>query len=451
MGREDQVGGALAALNIGLAVLIGIAALKKGFAQGLAALTFLPMLAVSWPLTTLYFAVVEPEARYSTVNSSVRCLDGAQWVQYVVLVFLLGYTLGILGTPSATRRKVPASGPDEPRTELALIALGVGSVMAGWVSVMTDTTGAMYLVANAARNFFTGCLFIAGYRWHRLGSKARTLVVAGIGLSALMNTIANARGLAVLPVLMIALGYLLSPATARKQRVALLVVGLAAFPVYSVVGNQTRVVLGSIGFENLSERWNVLAAALSGNLQYGKGGFMIDVMLRLFSPGGHALITRNWYSADVMQLDLGALLSELAQSIVPAFTRDHEIARHMAPAIMNDYGFLVNESTSVDVSLPGSLFATGGLFFVFAGAVAVGAAQALLFGAMRWGDRVGTQMLARVGSLMAINIGAFSLDIVGLLRTYWWTLIYITVAWFILRLAVAISSRPGEARTEVKV
>jgi hypothetical protein len=54
MGREDQVGGALAALNIGLAVLIGIAALKKGFARGLPAPTFLPIhgrSATSWHST----------------------------------------------------------------------------------------------------------------------------------------------------------------------------------------------------------------------------------------------------------------------------------------------------------------------------------------------------------------------------------------------------------------
>jgi len=81
VGRQDQLGGALAALNVGLAAHIGIAALKKRVARRLMALTSLPMLAVSWPLTTLYYAVVEPDARCRTASSSVCCLDGAEWVQ----------------------------------------------------------------------------------------------------------------------------------------------------------------------------------------------------------------------------------------------------------------------------------------------------------------------------------------------------------------------------------
>jgi hypothetical protein len=414
----------LASLNLVAAVSIFVIAARADTGRALAAGSFLPLVVMAWPVPTIYFALADPNATYTTIEGTTRFLEGGMFLQWVSFVFLVGYGIGLLmvaGPKKAKEETIAVGGP-----ERALIALGLAGITAGWLASLLVLSGPAFLIANALRNFFTGCLFIAGYRWGRLNRATKWSVAVVVAVGAVVNTIGNSRGFALWPIVLIAVGYFLDPGTTRRARTVLVVVGATALPVYSVVGNQTRLALGSIGFEDFGQRTEVLSASLTGGLLFEQRSFAGDLMGRMFSTGGHALVSRNWNSASLADLDVPVFLSDLAAAAIPAFISTPGPSRYAGTAVLRDYGFMITEKTSVEVSMSGSLFLAGGLPFVFVGAVLMGMLQSALFGWF-WRRQTSTG-IGVVGCLVSIGLGMYTLDPITATRTYLWTVLYVGAA-----------------------
>ena len=235
-------------------------------------LGFIPWLAVTWPVTMIYFAMVSPDATYVTMFGTVPFLLRADVVLTAVLVFLCGYCVG-LSPVLLGHRKAELAPAEQGKFDAGwwLAAIGSIAMMLACAISAVGIQGRILFVANGLRNYLTGLVFSAGYRWKSLSRGRRLFITVALVATGVVNTIANARGLAVLPFLFVLGGYLISPATTRRARVILVAGALSAIPVYIVVGNQTRIVLGSVGYEDFDQRANVLTDALSGNIAYEGG------------------------------------------------------------------------------------------------------------------------------------------------------------------------------------
>jgi len=84
------LGAMLAYLNCLLGGWAIIQFVKKGTMESLVAILFLPLLLVSWPLGSIYFAMFYPDFTYGLIHSNMPLLYGMERVQLCVLLFLAG-------------------------------------------------------------------------------------------------------------------------------------------------------------------------------------------------------------------------------------------------------------------------------------------------------------------------------------------------------------------------
>lgn len=392
-------------------------------------LGFLPWLAGTWPLTVTYFAIVSPDATYPTMFGPVPFLFRAEILLLATLLFLGGYCAGILPILLGRRRSTPASsGNRKIEVERWLIAVSAIAITMCWVTSLVGIEGNIRFIADGLRNYLTGIVFAAGYRWRALTGSQRWSIVFTLVANGTVYTIANSRGIAALPVVLVVVGYLISPEATRRMRVILVASALVALPIYSVVGNQTRTVLGSIGFRDFGQRADVLKDAISGNIVFQEGGFGDDTMMRLFSAGGHALLVANWDGMRIEDLDLALFAREFAGAVLPAYLFGaQDNPRYVGSEILREYGFLITESTSVEVSLIGSLCAAGGPLFVAVGGLVVGLFHLTLVRTIdRFRGRPWTVPFA--GSMLFLGMVVHTVDLIQLLRFYFWSILYLGIA-----------------------
>lgn len=441
-----------------VAIVVAIMLRVTGVVDSISAspiLGFIPWLAVTWPVTVIFFAIVSPDATYPTLFGPVPFLLRAEVLLFAVLLFLGGYCAGISPILLGRQRPTPIS-PDGHRTnaEWWLIAVGAIVITMGWVASLAGIQGQVRFIADGLRNYLTGFVFAAGYRWKTLSQSQRLSIALTVVANGIVYTIANGRGIAALPVLLVLGGYLISPQTTRRLRIILVASALVGLPVYAVVGNQTRTELGSIGFQDFDQRASVLKDALSGNIVFEEGGgFLEDTMSRLFSAGGHALLAANWDRMRIQDFDLALFGIEFAETMLPAYlfgSKDSQ--RYVGSRILREYGFMITEETSVEVSLIGSLCAAGGPVLVVVGGLVLGLFHLTLVRAIgRFRPRPWAVPFA--GCMFFIGMMVHTLDLIQLLRFYFWAILYLGIAMqacvllerLIFGVRVAVEGRPINA------
>jgi hypothetical protein len=419
---------------VAIALSVGVAFLIER-AQGIIAATpvigSLSLIVLSWPLTTIYFAFAFPQGSYETLAGRVQFLDEAILLNVAVIVFVVGFGLGLAPFLRGKNRERfvdrGLSATQMTLVERGAALAGLAAVTGGWAGNLLLVQGNLLFVANASRNFLSGFVFVYGYRWHMLGRAKRWAVAAVLLIGALVNTIANARGLALSPIAFVVAGYLLAPTTSRKVRIVLIVAIAVILPIYAVVGNQTRMALSSIGFEDFRQRAYVLAEAVkSSNVVKEQGGFLNDSASRAFSTGGHALILAHWHKTSLADLDVPRYISESLDTVLPMFasSQPNPVSRvYTGSAILKEYGFYISDKSSVDVSIIGSLCRAGGPVLVFIGGILVGFGHVILISLLKRGMRRAWGV-PFAGIALSLSLTVVNLDLIQLSRSFLWTLIY---------------------------
>src|SRR6185369_141156 len=143
--------------------------------------------------------------------------------------------------------------------------------------------------------------------------------------------------------------------------------GHRRLPLALAIGNTTRVLMGSIGFQDIGAR---LSAMGDWQEALNRTPVLVSTFHRLFFVGGHSIIayTPEYYHyLDFSWTDYGwEFLTRLlpGKLFYAPFYSDNERLR--------DYGFLITDESSFPMSLLGSLYMLGGLIPVAAGATAFG-------------------------------------------------------------------------------
>ena len=445
---ENQLTVALAGFNVYLAAMLVWLASGRGPLHLLLVTSILPGIVVSWPIALTYFAWVYPGASTSTTWGVHRILVDGYRLQLAVLVFLLAYAVGAWPTLARMRRRErhPSllEGPLQPG-EWGLTLLALVAITVGWGVPLLGASEPVRFVSNALRNYYSSLFFVTGIRWFRYSPAQEAVVVAVLVASAVVNTVANARGLALMPVLLLLGGVVANPGLRLKRRLAIVLVVASLTPAYTVLGNQTRLALGTLGTGDLTGRVGVMRDAVAGGMLSEQGGVLQDTFVRFFGTGGHAIIQAHWDDPSFERLDAEQFASELLQGFLPGFlfgTAERPV--YTGSAMLRDYGFLITDQTSVEVSLIGSAFFTAGL----PGVAIVGLLMALINCGLISIIGRGRPSLYKVviaAGMVLTNFLAFNVDIIQISRSFWWMAVYQGGAYFVLVAAGKVLWSSGRA------
>jgi hypothetical protein len=307
---------------------------------------FLPLLIIAWPLASIYMAMYAPDTAYNLLTRKViPVLNDNLKLQISVFLFLLGYLpvllVGLRKQPSVGEAAINNSQRVADVTTLFALMVFASNA----VSKVIALPGPLLYVVDGLLIYIQGILFISGALITKMSRKVKFALLIGLPAIILFYTLGNARGLAARPFAMFIFGILFFSEIKPNKKIIILIVIAVFIPSYMVIGNVTRTLTKSVGFENLGERWNALKQWRSAT----KGASPIaETLGRLFFTGGHSIITRTPAEYPFMEFYPGAYVKEAVLTLLPR--RFYYHPHYSGNRILLRYGFNISETTSVEVS-----------------------------------------------------------------------------------------------------
>jgi hypothetical protein len=431
--REDMVALFVAYLNVLFIGATMIYLVTRRTYEAMIPFVFLIWSMFCFSATSIYFGLSQPDGGYGTTSGAVRLfMEGNLRVQLVTLLFLAGYIGTIIVLLPRRSASAPGYDWENPATRrmayvgavLSFIAYG-GLLIAQGVG---NESSVGYLL-NGGYQYFAVAPVILGVMYPRMPLAMRNLLFAFFGITSMFHLWQGAgRGFAVLPWATAAFGLLfLSNWPARRKMIVLLVIAVV-FPLVIMVGEATRSFRRKPG-ATAAERWETLTG---WNEMFTKGSSLDQTMGRLFCTGGHALITLTPQDIPYMDFDLARYLREYAVSVfVPG--RLYSDPYYSSNYLLNAYGLRVNQSTSVELTIPGSLWILGGWIPVLLGSIWIGLLHAAVMCWIRAATRKSPyQGLFYLTLLMTALIGGFTTELMAMTTTIFRRALAAIVLWHLL-------------------
>jgi hypothetical protein len=430
----------LAYLNCVIGAWAVIVFAKKGRIDSLVPVIFLPLLIIGWPLGSIYFAMFFPEVSYGLGFRAVSYLSGNERIQFAVLLFLLGY---LPLTLLSLRRSTASEGgkilnPSKVAAACALFGMSIFTMNA--ISKIVPLPGFVVYVIDGLLKYTYGILFVPGALITYMSKKMKIILAIFLPCFVFFYTLGNARLMATMPTMLFIFGVLFASKISPRTKLIILVSLVLLVPMYVVVGNATRVLTGSIGFENLGYRLEALkdwrqAAQQTTPLRSFFG--------RLFFTAGHTIVTETPEYYPYRSFGFIAYFKEFFLMLLPG--RIYYNPYYTGSYVLRDYGFMITEQTSVEVSLLGNFWLIGGPWFVFMGGVFAGGLQYLLVKLIRraW-RRSQFKAMLYVGLISNLLFGASGQDIMSNWRNIVWQLIYAYIFYLFISFIAGEFSRPAE-------
>jgi hypothetical protein len=342
--------------------------LRKKTIAAMVPMLFIPMNLMGWPVPILYFAIFYPDGYYPTLSGEVSYFDAGIKLQLCVMLFFIGYFAVMFW---ALRKEQPTEGGaiiHPGRLAFLSVLLGAPIVLLSAVSKIVSLPGTVAYLAEGLFNSLNGLFFIAGALIKNISKIIKWLFFSFIAVAVFFYTVGNARGMAVSCVFPIVLGVLFFSSISRKTKIALTVSIFFAFPMYITIANTTRAILGTVGFEEgFGYRLNVLKEWRSIKSETPAVAFTVG---RLFYTGGHSIIAQTPSRVPYLPFSPVRYFRELLENLIPGTIYYNPYYRDIR--LLIDYGFVITEKTSVNLSMIGSFWLLGGYLPVFFGGVAVG-------------------------------------------------------------------------------
>ena len=409
--------------------------LRKGTLAAMIPVLFVPYLLLAWPVATIYFAIFHPASAYYHVKGGdVSYFEAGVRVQLCVTLFITAYFSVMF---IALRNKgFQDEGPLSNPRLLALVSLGmVSSIIFFHTFTRVVRLGGvlMYLV-NVLYIHCYGLIFIVGALIKRLPVILIILGVAALGAAVFFYTIGNARGFALFPVALFFVGLLFFSDISRKTKIILVICVILFFPTYVVIANTTRVLLGTVGFEEgVAYRFKTLKQWREAKSERSAASFTFG---RLFFTGGHSIISRTPSEHPYRYFLPQLFVREAFESLIPGVLYFRPYYR--GTLILLDYGFtIVPGVTSVEVSMIGNLWLMGGYFPVFFGGITLGLLHWLLVWILRrsWA-------ISKMKAFIYFSIFSHALfwapnnDLIGHLHTVVYRIVLAFVLYHVMRLVI---------------
>jgi len=441
--REHLLGAVLAYVNLLVIGAVAVHFVRQGSLPGLIPVLFLLWFAAGWPLPTIYFATMFPSEAYHPFGDERLILFNAARVQGIGLLFLSVY----LATVSVLHGRYPAwtHATANPRAERragsVVLWIVIAAISVHAASQIVPLPTLLAYVANGSYNYLHGLMLMVGVLFLRVAPETRLRALLFLAVAGAFYLIGNARGLAVLPATLFAVGLVFVSDIPQRYKTWAVILVCAGLPLALVIGNTTRILLGSIGFHDMGTRLNALGewqAVLS------ETPVLVATFHRLFFVGGHSIIAYTPEHFPYLPFSWSDYGWELTTRLLPGklfyapYYSDNER--------LQAYGFLITESTSFPLSLLGSLYMLGGAAPVALGAVAFGVFHALLGRLVGWAIRRDRHLGLFIFSMIASTlIWSQNVDLITNVRVIAWRVLSAFILYYaVLRplIGTAAARRP---------
>ncbi len=440
--RQFLAGSLLAYVNCVIIVWTILHVIRTNPLLGILPATAFPFLLMAWPASSLYYAISGTVGYYTTLQSMFAQLDGMVRVQLAVLLFLMTYIPVLL---LFHRRQGHEPGPP----------LQVAGRLTVFLTVLCMAIVALYdlqrvMGENVARtaivwwtwglfNYLVGLFLIVGALSPYASRTLKIILFFFFGVHLFVFAVGNARLPGLMPVLFYFAGYLLLSHTTQKRKILACVLLLTALPLYVLIGNTTRAVLGSAGFKDFTYRMEVLFRG-AGHLAEGRRGSFRATMDRLFMTGGHNIIVRTPEQVPYYPFEPGEYAIEMAQSLIPGIL--HFEPRYRTNWHLRRYGFNIGP-TSVEISLLGHFWMLGGWLAVLLGGVATGLVHGGALLLVRRAAAVSWTKGGIYSAAIAIAMfDTFGNDFLGLFRSLIWHAMMGFCVYVVVRVLLPLVDEP---------
>ncbi len=311
----------------------------------------------------------------------MRCVCKASI--YALLVAYLGTILLLMPRGG----KLPTYSAQNPATKrmayvgtaMSMIAFAGG--MYARVTVNYESTFGYLL--SGIMNYCFAMPMLIGVMFPKVPRLVKTVIITFFAVTTPVYLLYHSRLYLVGPWIMMAFGLLFFSEWPQRKKAALVLSILILFPLALMIGEATRNVRQGQSLEHRKElltQWqNILA----------RNSFIGSTMGRFFSTGGHALITLSPEQVEYLDFDPVRYVTELVVStVVPG--RIYADYYYSTTYHLNRYGLRVGTTTSVELSLPGSLWMLGGWAPVLIGGVGIGLLHTIMMHWLRSATRKST-------------------------------------------------------------
>ncbi|MFO0840237.1 MAG: hypothetical protein U1D55_17145 [Phycisphaerae bacterium] len=387
----------LAYLNCLVAGVAAMYFVRQRSLQAMIPVLFLTWQTMSWPIACTFFAIFAPDASYLTMHYVRHFLDGGERLQLALLVFMICYLLMcrwiIRKTP-----ELPAAPPANSRRMASLI-LAVVMVVIGLNAIgkVKELPFAVQYLADGLFIYLNGLMLVVGALLRQLPVRTILITMVFLAFCGVFYALGNARGMALLPFSLFVFGLLFHSTLTPRMKFNLVVAAAVSLPLYLAIADSTRRLLGGIGFENLERRAEALSRGVTEFLDVNS--VFVRSLGRLFSTGGHSIITLTPESRPYMDFSPQLYFTELFTRLLPGVI--YYAPHYSWTTILTDYDIRITDKTSVELSTVGSFWILGGWTAVAIGGLALGLTHALLAnliaGAARRSYLKGLFYLAMVG------------------------------------------------------
>lgn len=428
--REHLLGAVLAYANL---VIIGIAAVyfvQRRTLEGLIPVLFLGWFAAGWQLPTIYFAALFPDVAYHPMADYRHCLFGAVRLQTVAFVFLVTYlaTVRLFEGRYPAWISLPRNHHIDGRVGTIVLWMVTAAITLHATSQVFPLPGLLQYVANGSYNYLHGLMLMVGVLFLRLPVQTRLRAIVFLSLAGAFYLIGNARGLAMLPATLFVVGLILLGEISQTFKTWTIIGACAALPVAMVVGNTTRTLLGSIGFEDLGSRLSAL-----GEWQevLNRTPALAATFQRLFFVGGHSIIAYTPEYFPYLDFSATRYIVELLGRLLPG--RFFYETFYSTNENLQRYGFLITEETSSPMSLLGSLYLLGGILPVWIGAIVFGLFHCQLGRLIGWASRRTPYLGLFIFSMIASTlIWSQNVDLITNIRVICWRILSAFVLYLVV-------------------
>lgn len=411
----DLPGLLLAYLNVLIIITAMIYFLSRRTFEDVLPVVFLIWPLMSFPLATIYFGLSNPDVWYVTTLDHHRPLLGNNFrVQSVMLLFVTSYIFTVL-LVRPRGSKLPTFSVQNRATKRLVYVVACAAMISfagGLYARIAENygSGLGYVLAGLF-NYLFAIPIIFGVLFPKIPKTAKIGVLTFFGVTSPAYLLYHSRLNLVGPWVMMAFGLLLFSEWPRRKKITLALVSLFAFPLLMIIGEVTRGMKASVSMQERTE-------TMGGRWQdvFANSSFIGSTMSRFFSTGGHSIITMSPEEVPYLEFDPVRYFGEMAISaVVPG--RIWADYFYSTTYHLNGYGLRVTTSTSVELSLPGSLWMLGGWIPIFLGGIWVGLLDGCLMHWLRSATRKSSyQGLFYLAMIIGTVLWSFNWDPITLTR-----------------------------------
>jgi hypothetical protein len=423
----------------------------------------IPVMAPLWLIIgtcggIIYFAMFHPEAGYWTPGGYVSYFAGGVKYQLAIGGFLLVYLASMVRL---------LRGEDEVAQHPAMISSRVGYMAAAIIvfsaSVeiimwfMRTVVGTpLFLFLWVGRLFvrYKTLLFVPGAAIVRISRSGKIFLVFFLVAITFFYTLRNARAMALIPIAALFCGLLFFSESKTRTKLTVMAILIVGIPIYLMVGNTARILLGSAAGREASfeqqlsalKDWRVAAE----QSETGLGFFG-----RMFFTSGNVIVAHTpsqypyRYPSPVKyakELAIYMLPDPLIRKLVGVEDRLTKLSLlfrtdYTGTGLLRDFGMEVSPTTSVEVSTIGHFWMLGGFLPVLLGGFAVALVHALVARITRrlW-IKNPDKAVFYFACVFFCFIWSMNWDFIQLLRNLLWNSIYAFVGWMLISPFLKIGS-----------